>query len=408
MATVQGSEYLFPVQYKGVQWYAYSYTTDGGTEVAIHKIANSSKQTIEELGSKLSTYKIKGCIQPFDAVGTGEQPDYISERDYVIDALNSPGKGLLVHPTFGALTDIKAVDWSLDESDESIGKGGLTVTFQVSNFDGVIAEDVAEAASLNNTQEIANANANTDLAENLEADTGLLGVYNDLKEAATRVGDAIEEVGEAVQLVEDAVADVTSQIAEIQENIAVLASAPQAFANAVTNVFATINGTVATAVSGFESFRTFFGFGFLTDLELSFGTNAAAAINKNNRTINTSINGLALTSAYQHAANLDLKTLSDIDEIEQILDDQFNLIMENGDKDLSIIPTILDGRDRIRQLFQSRRLVAARVVEVEVPLTSSRTLAYRYYGSDYEADAIADLNDSYGINMSGVVKVFTS
>ena len=82
--------------------------------------------------------------------------------------------------------------------------------------------------------------------------------------------------------------------------------------------------------------------------------------------------------------------------------------MENGDKDLSVIKTLLDGRDRIRSLFESRRLTAARVIEVISPITSARTLSYRYYGSDSEANAISDLNNSYGIAMSGKIKVFTS
>ena len=406
--SIVGAEYLFPVSYKGAFWHAYSYSTNGGTEVAIHKIVNSSKQTIDELGTKLKEFTVKGCIVPFETQGTGEPPQYISQRDYVLSSLDSPGKGVLVHPTFGALTDIKAISWSLDESDESIGKGSLTVQFRVSNFDGVIKRDVEEASTINAIQREANSNVLSDMSNEIDADTGLLGNYAAIKEKAQQVGDKIESANEAIQIIQGDIDAVTAEIAEFQNDVATLAAFPQKYAASVTNIFATINGSVATAVTGVEAFKTFFGFGFLTDINLTFGTNAAKAINKNTSVVNTSINALALTSVYQHSANLDFKTVDEVNELESLLDDQFNLIMENGDKDLSVIKTLLDGRDRIRSLFESRRLTAARVIEVISPITSARTLSYRYYGSDSEANAISDLNNSYGIAMSGKIKVFTS
>jgi|TARA_R110002074_G_scaffold263599_2_gene435643 hypothetical protein len=433
--------YLLPIKYKSATWYSNSYKTKGGTLTATQKIINSSRQNIAELGVMQNEFTVEGFIAaaPVQLPAINEI-DYIEVKQEVISALNSPDRGTLEHPTFGVVENVKAISWSLDESDESLGIGKLKVKFGISN-----AIDPDTAAVL---QPLVGESDFADLLENMpEADLsdivpgsvlvplsfleqlGLdvavfaLSVFDNIaafvslpmfQSALEVVGDIAEGFSKALDFVEfvsDKIDEVSATISDFAAQIGQLAAIPGLLVTSITNVFGVINSAVTSAITGFTAMTSFFDFGWVTGIDpftaLNSGTQQSRDEASNAQNVNTTMNCTALLGSYTHITGLEIRTVDELDNIESILDLQYQGIVDNGNLDLEIVQSVSEARDLVRSYFDNIRPNVARVVEIHSGNTSARTLAYRLYGSDSDANSIADLNLSNGIVMGGSLKVFS-
>ena len=61
-----------------------------------------------------------------------------------------------------------------------------------------------------------------------------------------------------------------------------------------------------------------------------------------------------------------------------------------------------------KEVFEQQKLSIRRVIDVNTQETTTRLLAYQYYGSSELGSDIADLNQTINLsNIKGDVKVFT-
>ena len=368
--------------------------------------------------------------------------DYLQIRNQVLQSLNSPGTGTLIHPTFGIIHNVKVLSWDLDEGDKTVGVGKLKVTFGISNYNGGVETQPVTPADMETENFWASILAQLTLSvivttnkvvipgvEELtkfqEFTKAIKAVYNSALATITKLGetlaagleyiqDGIDFVQDGISRVTDAIATVTSAVANFQNIVAQIAAFPAQLATAVTNVFSAIKGAIVSVKAGFNVFTSFFNFGWLVDADPllldTFGKDnrQEQQAKENDNRIKTSVNCLALTSAYTQATGLELRTVDEVDELEAILDKQFYSILENGDRSLEIVASVSGSRDKMTQFLANKRLNAVRVIDIHTNHISSRSLAYRLYGDDADANAIADLNILNGIVMNGDVKVFTS
>ena len=85
-------EKLQPGSYRKAPFSVESSEASGGRRVVVHEFPGGDQPSTEDLGRRRHEY-------PLDVLVTG--PDYMGLRDRLIEALDAPGPGELVHPYLG-------------------------------------------------------------------------------------------------------------------------------------------------------------------------------------------------------------------------------------------------------------------------------------------------------------------
>jgi peroxiredoxin len=117
------------------------------------------------------------------------------------------------------------------------------------------------------------------------------------------------------------------------------------------------------------------------------------------------VNGYALAYAYTLGSEIDFTTIDQQDEISDVLEEQYQFLIEDtvienlaGVDELIGISTeskmeITDQRVAVEKLFDDNRIILGQIIEVFTPETSTRLLAYQYYGESTLGEEIANLNN---------------
>jgi len=412
MAIIERAAFMAPISYRDVEFIFVDSSVLGGRKVAIKKFVNTDRQLVEDLGLEQRSYNVTGYVTLVgdeykeNALGT-TSTSYLDKRDRLVEALEAPGTGKLVHPMYGVLYEMAVTSYTLNESVTSVGIGRLDITFEISNADGLPEADETTISEISSANDAVLETSRSRIEEFFDSKPELLGVYNKAKEKVQQVADKVSSALEFAERVTDEIDKVGLMVSEFQSDVIALATAPQDLAQSITNVFQTINGTIATVSATFDVYQEFFEFGFLTDIELRFDTAANHQSNLNNNTLNNAINANALSGAYLAASGKDYKTVREIDADIDILENQLDAIRNASGIDASTLTSLLNARESTLRLLDQRKQQTNTVIEVETNIISARALSYQYYGTDEEADDIAKLNSGNGIAMEGTVEVFS-
>lgn len=407
---MEGYEYIGKASYKGVEFIFVSSSIAGGKKVAEKELIQSDLQIIEELGKKQRSYSVSALVALI-----GQETDYIQKRDRILTAFESPGAGTLVHPIHGIIPNVIVRSWSLNESINDIGVGELQIDFGITSVNvGPVQESLSPVALVQTNKAVKEVAASK-IESIYQSGTKLLGTYAAAKSKVAAIGEKFNTVTRFAAKQADSLTDVitaptdtlANTIGEFNRAVVTLANAPKQLAASITNTFETINSTIATTSATFEVFKQFFGFGWTTDIELRFNTVANRVKNNNNRILNDTINGLALSYAYVNASQKDYQTTDEIDADIATLEAQFNNLISRPNIDQDFLAVIHDARETANEVFAQQRLKASSIINVDIGLASARSLAYQYYGDDSQANNIAKLNGSDGIILDETVKILT-
>ncbi len=405
-----GYEYLGKLSYKNVEMIFVSSNIAGGKKTATQEYINSDLQLIEELGLKPRSFSVTAYVAL-----VGEETDYVSKVTNILATLESPGYGVLVHPIHGIVTNVICLGYGLNETTDEIGVGLLQIEFGISNVQsGAIEAELTPAALVQTNKEVMSKSSDL-ISGKFSANTRLLGVYDSAKSKLVSLGEkfnssvkfSVKAADDATKAITNPTDKLSNTIADFQAGVVSLASNPIELAASITNVFNTINGTLATAASAFEVYRNFFGFGWAEDIELRFDTIANRTKNNNNRLMNDSINAIALSGAYRFAAQKGYKTTDEIDADIALLEAQLKAIESRPNIDSDLLASVWDVRETANDIFARARLNASAIISIDVELTSARALSYLYYGDDESAVDLAKLNSGNGLFLDGPTKIFT-
>ena len=83
---------LRPASFRGVRFYIEIGSRAGGRRIALHEYSKRDQPYAEDMGRRARKFQITGYL-----IG----PDYLIDRDSLIEALELESPGRLVHPTLG-------------------------------------------------------------------------------------------------------------------------------------------------------------------------------------------------------------------------------------------------------------------------------------------------------------------
>lgn len=387
--------------YKGIPIAIDSGGIEGGRKTAVKQFPNRDTQTVEDLGLLPRKYTLEIIISE------KQQQDYFDYRNSLLAALESKGPGELIHPLYGRIENVVAINYSLNENFGSFGDTTLTVNFEVNNNTGIPQSSGNVVTQISAVNDVVQAAVGSDIADNFNVTESFTGNFSAAVDKVNgiidKARDATAFIGETAQTLNE----FNAQIGELSANVNGLVSDPLALADAITGLFESVNGLYASASATFDTLIGFFGFG---DDDEPIRQDTAGRIERqvNNRVLNGAVSGASLGYTYVAITRIDFETTREIDELSAELDAQYQAVQENGSSQ-EVKDAITDMRVKVLEALDLARVNASQIITVQTNPTTVRLLAFNYYGDDTQGEAIAELNGFTDVSfIEGSVEVLTA
>jgi len=178
---------LQPASFRGVNFKVETHDRSGGRRVEVHEFPLRDEPYPEDLGRKARTYNIEAYV-----IGN----DYITQRDALIEAIEQPGPGTLVHRYYGQIR-VQAGEFRIRESNREGGMAKFSITFHQAG------EEPKPIASIDTRQRV-NTRANNAIAattNNFQQNYSVSGVPGWVTDASqtvlTQLDSALASIGGA-------------------------------------------------------------------------------------------------------------------------------------------------------------------------------------------------------------------
>jgi len=412
----------FKASFKGAPFLVSKGSTAGGRKDVLHQYPNSNRQNVEDLGLRPRTLTVEGIIN---------SPNYVRKRDQLLEALESGGVGLLVHPFFGNLENMVCRSFSLSEDFTELGEGKISMNFTVSDGVAIPVGTKNNASYLNGLNNSVQDSMNKDISKGFKTSASA-SIFESARATMKRMFDKIDSATKIVSQATDQANAFSALVNDLTTSINDLARKPQAFADSITNVFANINGLYAVASSvsltgnqsvtsardaSFQATKTLAVYSALFD----FDDNVPELENRTQETIRRNLNDCllkqqmqlsALGFAYLNSSQIIYSNVNEIDEVARNLEIQFqkivknndciaanaDMLAENVDIDQTSLLAIQDLRDATQTLFDEIKLTTSRIIEIKTEEMPAPVLAFQYYGSLDLQQEIIELNPEQNVS----------
>lgn len=393
--------------YKGVEWLVTEGPTSGGKKTVAKRPLNSDRQTIEELGRQPREYTLNGQVSArYNPDGSIRVP-YRVQRRRLIDAFESEGPGVLIHPFLGRMENLVALRFRIGETSTSLGMAPLEVTFAPDDGSSLPRVDESVVGSITEASEAVLTSVDADIADRFEVEAQQQGVFEDALDRVQSAAQAYRSAIRRVALIGEPVVEVLDQVDELEEEATAFALDPIALADRIVTIARDIEASFDDKPLAYRTFVRLFGFGDELG-RLAENTLARITRQRNRDAINGGVQAGALAGAYLAAAERDdYETTDDLLTVELELEAQYDKIRDQGTAPGEILDALADLRVATLRFFAQQRDVRPRIIEIETPLVSVRVLAFRYYGATDQADVIARLNDSPDGLVEGRVRILS-
>jgi len=175
-----------PGAFRGVPFHLKSSSSTGGRRTVLNEFPLRDTPMTEDMGRRARQFNLTLTL-----IG----PDYMAQRDRLIEALETFGPGTLMHPFRGELLVAVLGDYSCEESTEQGGLARISVTFveagEAPRPDSTVVQGIAGNEAADALQEDA-------LAEFLDRFAVVGWISSVAEEAQGVLGEALAAVGDAV------------------------------------------------------------------------------------------------------------------------------------------------------------------------------------------------------------------
>jgi len=398
-------EDLHVASYKGATFLIRSGSTSGGRKTIVHEYPNSDRRFVEDLGELRETFTIQGIVHG---------KNYFNDRDALISALKSEGLGELIHPFFGTLT-VVAEPYTLIEDTTTLGVAKFSMLFNRAG-ESIFPRDSENNASLiNNTTIAVLASSENDVGSFFKIPDRFKANFQSAKVVLTSVTDKFETARDTVVAVREKISSFDDSIISFRNDLNGLIFNPLDLAPRITGLFNDFASLSDVPRNQFDILQKLFDFG--DDDEPIIRSTLQRIERDNNRNlINNVIKVNALADAFNVVPSLTFNTEDDIKEIQQILDDQFESVVDNN-KLLSedvvqlsgdTIQQIKELRVEVQKFLENEAVNVFKIAEIQTKEISTTILTYQYYGNLDNNQTIIDLNKFKNPTfVSGTVNILT-
>ncbi len=385
-------EDLQPASFRNIVFLVSTSGIAGGRKNARKSFVSSDLQLIEDLGLRQREFTLSGVIAARRSNdGTVEITSYRDARNTLLAALEEEGPGVLIHPFFGRIENLSVINYNLNESMSSLGDASIDITFAVSNTDGLPLAQPSVLAGVVEKAADSLAASNTTITDSFEVTTSFTGNFAAALDKLQEFVDLLRDVTNVSSIVETKLDPYNKLVSQFEDNLSTLVSTPATLADDSIELVEDTNALYTTKRETFDTYVRMFTFG---DSDTPINPTTAGLVERkgNNDHYNASVQTMALSKAYENAVQLTFNTDEDIDAVAATLEDQYQKIVTASnlsDKEEEALAAL---RIEATSFFNAQRVTKPQIIEVRTNATSSRLIAYQYYGSSDLGDAIANLN----------------
>jgi prophage DNA circulation protein len=401
-------EDLHEASYRGAFFFIKGSEIEGGRKDAKKQFIGSDNQVIEDLGKKQRTFTLKGIIAERRDIDGNIISSYKSVRDTLITALEKGGTGTLIHPWYGRYDNIVCRTFSLSEKITDLGSAEISMKFEVSNSLGIPIPSLFVLTGISTkTADVVNT-AISILSEVWEITERATGNFQAGIDKGTQFIDSVNAATRPIATLSYRIDEHTSLVNTFTSSLVTLVNTPVDLADSVAGVMDSINGLYETPNGTFEAFRNLFNFGE-TDIASPYSTLISLERNNNNDAFNSVVKSTALSYSYLNASQIEYNTVEEINENEAILEEQYQKVFRSEETDAELLDGITELRTTTQGFFNEQKLTASQIITVKTNPTSTRLLAYTYYGDSVDGETIAELNNLYDLAyQQGDIRIFTA
>lgn len=426
------SRQLSKAAFRGVEFLVRSESTAPiGKRHIPHEYPNSDRRHIEDNGSIPDTFTVEAFVHGID---------YLSKASSLEEALKQDGSGILTMPNFGTHS-VFAMPFTKRANQKRVGEITYNLTFYMGT------DIIAPSQSLATSQDVFDAGDNARVAinddfqniyevptERINVETATSDVLLVNNSSFESVKDNVVDLSEIINIKER----INSGIANIIKSKSLLGDAFYAVKNidklstisdisrllgigSLNGLFQSISIALDPDFLGIRSGIQMSNIGSsLPTWESNTATRNTRNLNRKTIINSCQINGLVI--AYEQAAGADYETQDDVKNAREIIEIEYNRLMQDAIEDGDLIqskPTTRTAVENVRTLalevMEQKQQQTFILTDVYQPVArSSALMAHKYYSEslkntddlDNKTQIIRDLNITQKSNaLFGDVKV---
>lgn len=394
------TEQYQPASFAGISFLVPSEDVTRGTKVVVHEFLNSDRRFAEPLGLLPPVYNLRCIVH-------GE--DYLRRRTNLEIALEGGEPGELVHPIYGQVM-VQPGEYTVSTSQTEAGKVTFTVPFYATSVE-VTPEPLAadETTATLNAAEARDALNDALEASIVEPDSpGLLSRLADAVEGAVdEVNSAIDSV---VGPIDSAVAEVNGIVNTVRGGVFRIVQTAAGLRSSLTNLYNTFVQLSTDAQTLTDAWQNLITFGTDEDGNASEpgSTNTAtrADAENNDSVIEEHTRIMGLIGVLEGTAHTDFSTTEELQSLAESVNDSYARMFENNTEyeninslanNPEVRSTVYTLRTSVNQTLNNKVANLWSVQEEKTGAFPLSIIAYRYYGSLDNIDAIVDLNPTVNV-----------
>jgi len=243
---------LQPASFRGVAFHVKGADSEVGRRTVLHEYPQRDEPFAEDMGRKARGFKVEAIV-----IG----PDYFKARDALIEALETKGSGVLVHPYYGQRTVALASPARISESPDEGGLARFSLDF-------VEAGENVQPSARPDTQslvESAASDARLAIGEDFASLFSVDGMPEFVERSALDVAHEVMAALDSVRrgMIPDLsiVSDYVSAGLGIFNSLGSLIRVPSDLASGFLGLFSGLSGIGRSARASFLALRSLFGYG---------------------------------------------------------------------------------------------------------------------------------------------------
>lgn len=367
--------------------------TEGGRKTVTHEFPNRDTREVEDLGQMQKSFSITGIIH--DGNGT-----YFTDRDALLEALESPGSGILVHPFFGSI-QVSLINYVLTQSFTDLNRAVFAMTFEVRQepvgFTLSDAPGTKAAASVNSGTAIQKILIDN-ITNNFKIGKFFSLNFTDAESVITELLNVFADNLNVLNTAPDQLNDFNLTLNDFRDNLRSSINTPSILSGRFDDLFE--QNAIIGKTSGNQIRISDRLFNFKSQFADVPTTTVQRLQRQNNRDIiQTAVKTNALKDEFIESQNIEFVTDIQVDERQAVLEGKFQELSETFETKPLALPDDLFAelqvlRNLTREFFDEQRVQAFRITSFATPDVPATVLSHRLYGSTENTQALVDLNES--------------
>ena len=388
--------------FRGVAFHTQSASGQGGRNVVVHEFPAREQHYSEDMGKTAGSERLTVFL-----VGD----DYDAARDQLIEALDKPGAGKLVHPYTGTqMIQVQSYDWTISSRQGGYCQFSISYVLAGKRPAPAAASTAADLTAAATTAEALNTET---FAEQFSVDSQPEFVTESatsfLEDAFTALNSINGAIAAELNQVEDLANDIDALTGQVTDLIAQPANLINNVGAVVTSVIGGFN-SISNAFDAYNNLQTAFGITRPVSRTAANGTatDTRARIADNQQAISRSFSAVATIALVVRMADSDASEFDSLEQARQIRDallDQLDSQLEADDLTTEQYDVISDLATALQRHITALEpgLLSAQSITLETSLPAL-VVAHQQYG---DASRVDELTDRNGIENPGFLPAGT-